>query len=183
VLEAGLPVDSIPGPSAVINAIVLSGFPMSSFVFAGFPPSKPKARRDWLFGLSTETRAIVMFEAPHRVRQTLEEMREVLGDRTVAVLREMTKIHQELVKKPISAVLDGLGEPIGEFTLVVQGRPISGEQPNSVPADGELFKEYCQMTESAGISRRDAVSTLAARYRLGSREVYSALERGKTPSS
>ena len=98
-LSHGITVHAIPGPSAILTALVMSGFTDTSFTYAGFPPSRASARQSWLFDLSCEPRPLVLFEAPHRIRAMLRDMLEVLGDREVALCREMTKLHEELVTR------------------------------------------------------------------------------------
>ncbi len=100
--DAGLRVEPVPGPSAALAVISGSGFGGEGFVFAGFPPARSGARAEWLSKLASETRPVVLYEAPHRIRQTLEAMLSILGDRTVALGRELTKLHEELVIRPIS---------------------------------------------------------------------------------
>ena len=119
-LSHGIKVHAIPGPSAILTALVMSGFTDNSFTFAGFPPNRSQATENsWLFTLSKEARPLVLFEAPHRIRAMLRDLLEILGDREVALCREMTKIHEELVKGPVSGVLDRLSEARGEFTIIV----------------------------------------------------------------
>ena len=120
-IDAGIRVEAIPGPSAVLAALVSSGLPTDSFVFAGFPPPKSAARRAWFEALRDEPRTLVFFEAPHRIRETLAAAIETLGDREAALGRELTKLHEEVLRGSLSAVLDRLGEPRGEFTVVVAG--------------------------------------------------------------
>src|ERR1043165_530364 len=95
--RAGIPVLPIPGPNAAIAALSASGLAEQSFIFAGFPPSRSKARQTWLAELAAERRILIFYEAPHRIRPTLEDMLQVLGDRVVALGRELTKLQSELV--------------------------------------------------------------------------------------
>ena len=117
--QQGLKVEPVPGPSAVAAIVSGAGTGADGFVFVGFPPSRSKARKKWLLTVATEPRPIVLFEAPHRIRELLVDMRELLGDRLVAMGRELTKAHEELVVRPISEHLNALTSPRGEFTLLV----------------------------------------------------------------
>jgi 16S rRNA (cytidine1402-2'-O)-methyltransferase len=179
-IDAGIRVEAIPGPSAVLAALVSSGLPTDSFVFAGFPPAKAAARRAWFEALEDERRTIVFFEAPHRIRETLEAALDALGDREASLGRELTKLHEEVIRGPLSAVLGRLGEPRGEFTVVVAGRPdIKPGTEEQVP-DSQLLTEFGHLTEN-GWSRREAISELAERHRLRSRDVFTAIDRARRP--
>jgi 16S rRNA (cytidine1402-2'-O)-methyltransferase len=178
-IDAGARVEAIPGPSAVLAALVVSGLPTDSFTFLGFPPARARARREWLEQVAQEPRTLVLFEAPHRVRDTLAAALEVLGDREATVGRELTKLHEEVLRGPLSSVLARLEHPRGEMTIVVAppaGRARSSAPP---PSDAELWHEFQILVETEGRGRREAVSALASRHRLSSRSVYAALERGK----
>ncbi len=177
-VAAGHRVEAIPGPSALLAALVASGLPTHAFTFAGFPPARERAREEWLAALRDRPDTLVFFEAPHRLRQTLETARRVLGDRPAVVCRELTKVHEELVRGTLSDVLAHLPDPRGEVTVVI-GPPQKGApEPTGLPEDGRLLDEFYHLTES-GLARRDAVSRLAERYAHPSREVYAALERAK----
>ena len=122
-LSSGIPIVPIPGPSAFISALVVSGLPTDRFVFEGFLPMK-KGRKTKLGILSIEQRTIVLYESPHRILKTLEEIRAVFGERNVVVARELTKKFEEIVRGPISPVIEELHrKPIrGEYVLVIEGR-------------------------------------------------------------
>jgi 16S rRNA (cytidine1402-2'-O)-methyltransferase len=179
-IEAGFRVEAVPGPSAVLAALVPSGLPTSTFSFVGFPPPRSQARERWLAGLASRTETLVFFEAPHRIRETLEAILSVLGDRPIAVGRELTKVHEEVVRGSVSAVVARLPVPRGEFTVVLGGATAGTITPERRPGLESLHEMFCQMTESGGLSRREAVRTLAAQYGLSSRELYAALEKAKT---
>ena len=123
-LSAGIPIIPIPGPSAFVSALIVSGLPTDRFVFEGFLPLK-KGRKTKLGLLSSEPRTIVLYESPHRVLKTLEEIRTAFGERNVVIARELTKKFEEIVRGPISSVLEELHrKPTrGEYVLVIEGRP------------------------------------------------------------
>ncbi|HEX9368278.1 MAG TPA: 16S rRNA (cytidine(1402)-2'-O)-methyltransferase, partial [Vicinamibacterales bacterium] len=120
---AGIRVESIPGPSAVLAALASSGLEARGFVFLGFPPTRSKDRNLWLANLASQTRLAVFFEAPHRIRRTFTDLASLLGaDREIGVGRELTKAHEEVVVCPIYAQLQYFTEPRGEFTILVPAR-------------------------------------------------------------
>jgi 16S rRNA (cytidine1402-2'-O)-methyltransferase len=175
---AGLRVEPIPGPSAVMAALSGSGFSGDRFVFVGFPPPRAAARRTWLTALADETRPIVMYEAPHRIRQTLEEMAEALGNRVVAMGRELTKAHEELVVRPISDHLDAIDEGRGEYTLVIA--PAEPVEPTlQMPEAASIHAEFGHLIDTEQHSRRSAIKHLAVKYGVSAREIYSLVERGR----
>jgi 16S rRNA (cytidine1402-2'-O)-methyltransferase len=118
-IDEQIPVEVIPGPSAVLTALVASGLPMDTFTFLGFPPAKAKARAEWLARMAGEPRTVVFFEAPHRIRETLGELACVAGDREVALARELTKVHEEVLRGTAASLLARLPEPRGEITVLV----------------------------------------------------------------
>jgi len=178
-IEAGIAVDSIPGPSAVMAAVAASGFPSDSFTFLGFPPTRSQDRKMWFERARNAGGTIVFFEAPHRIHATLEQLRELIGDLPIAVWREMTKAHQELVYGPINAVLNRLTVPRGEFTVVVYIGLSANLTTHEPPSHPELVEQFGLLTHSGGLTRRQAVSALARKYGMKANEVYRALENAK----
>ena len=176
-LDAGFRVEAVPGASAVLAALVASGMADDAFTFAGFPPARSKARKQWYAELASEPRPVVFFEAPHRIRASLADLETVSARRTVAVCREMTKLHESLVVGPIHDVLAGLQNPRGEFTVVLARAPVSGP-PAEVPAEADLLREFWRLTET-GLSRRASIRSLASKYDVPSRSVYQALESAR----
>ena len=118
--QRGIPVVPIPGPNAAITALAASGLPSDEFMFVGFLPSKKSARREKLGAIANITCTVVLYEAPHRIAASLEDIQDVLGDREVCVAREVTKIHEEFLFGTISAVRPRVN-PLGEFVIVVRG--------------------------------------------------------------
>lgn len=183
-LAAGVKVHAVPGPSAALTGLVMSGLGGGAFTVVGFPPPRSNDRKRWLEPLAAEPRPLVVFEAPHRIRAALADMATVLGgDREVAVCREMTKVHEELVNGPITEVMKRLPAPRGEYTIVV-GPPVAPAGDGGNAADGDrLWFEFCHLTEDLGCDRRLAVRILSDRHTLGSRSVYSLIEARKQDRS
>ena len=177
-LDEGLRVEAIPGPSAVMTALVSAGFMGDSFTFVGFPPNRSNNRKEWLLGLANEPRPLVVFEAPHRIRASLADVLEILGDREISVCRELTKIHETLVKGPISAVVPLLTGTKGEYTVIVSPGQNDVGPVCPPPSGAELFSKFGQMTK-LGLSRRTAIRELATTHGMKSRAVYELLEREK----
>jgi len=121
-IERGVKVAPIPGPSAITAALAASGLPTRQFIYLGFLPRKKGERRKLLQSLSEEQRTLVAFESPHRLRATLEDLRDVLGERRLAIGRELTKLHEEVFYGTPSEALEHFPQPRGEFTLVIAGK-------------------------------------------------------------
>ena len=173
---AGIRVESIPGPSAVMAALSASGLPSEEFVFLGFPPVRSKDRTGWLDTLASETRLVVFFEAPHRLRRTLEDLGARLGaDRPIAIGRELTKIHEELVIKPIRAHLEYFTSPKGEFTVLIPALPAAPISAGMQPSVSILRQEFGELTNKTGRTRRQALKVLAERHHLAVNELYRLL--------
>jgi 16S rRNA (cytidine1402-2'-O)-methyltransferase len=173
---AGIRVESIPGPSAVMAALASSGLQTAEFVFLGFPPVRSKDRKKWLASLKDESRLAVFFEAPHRVRRTLADLEaELGGDREIAVGRELTKAHEELVIRPIHQLLEYFSEPRGEFTLLVPALVKAEGAAGPLPSRSELQHEFGELTNNHGSSRRQALKILADRHGMAVNELYRML--------
>jgi 16S rRNA (cytidine1402-2'-O)-methyltransferase len=176
--SAGVQVVPVPGPSAVLAALVSSGFPTDSFLFLGFPPRKQQARRQWASQLALETRTVVFFESPHRLRQTLEDLQKYLGDRPICVARELTKAHEELVIRPINEFLKLTKTPRGEYVLIVSPAETL-EEHVEMPSDQQIAEYYRKTTEFGLSTKRDRIRRAADHFKLPSRMVYAAVERTK----
>jgi len=178
-IDAGIRVEPIPGPSAVLAALTASGLTAQSFTFLGFPPTRSKDRKLWFDCLRTAGRTVVLFESPHRLKATLEEIRQVVGDCEVAIGREITKIHEEFIRGPISSVLLSLSNPIGEFTIVVEIGRTTGQRPREMTGPAEILVEFGRLIEIDGISRRSALQQLARKFGMTPNQVYMAIETAK----
>jgi len=167
--EAAIPVVPIPGPSAAIAALTASGLPSDRFVFEGFLPTKPSARRAHLESLKAETRTLIFYEAPHRLRATLQDLLILGEDRQIVLARELTKLHEQIWRGTLAAAIAFYQErePQGEYTLVVAGATVS--QP--VLSDEALLAEL-QRFMQAGLSRSEASRQLAQQTALPRRHIY-----------
>jgi 16S rRNA (cytidine1402-2'-O)-methyltransferase len=168
--EAGITVVPIPGASAVVTALSAAGLPSDRFVFEGFLPPKGQERRDRLEAMQSEIRTMVLYEAPHRVRQTLQDLAAVLGaDRGIVLARELTKRHEEFWRGTVAEAIAHyqVQEPQGEFTLVVAG----GERAEPLLAESALKAELRGLL-AEGLSRSQASRQLAQRTSLSRREIY-----------
>lgn len=130
-INAGIQIESIPGPSAFVSALILSGLPSHAFTFMGYLPQKEKARRNALRQLTDEPRTLIFYESPYRIQKTLKDMLEILGDRPVSVSREMTKKFEETVRGKLSEVIGHLAgkKILGEWVIVVHGK-LTGTGPS-----------------------------------------------------
>ena len=177
-LDAGIRVTAIPGPSAVTAALVSCGAPVASFTFLGFPPRRLGERKRWCDELAREPRTLVFFEAPHRLATTLGLLEERLGDRTVALCRELTKLHESTLVGSVSSLLPAVGAPRGEYTCVVWPAGAGAADVPRRPEGRELIDELDRMTGQRR-SRRDAVKAMAGKYGVTARAMYQAIEAAK----
>ena len=171
-VAAGVRVTAVPGPSAVLTALAVSGLAVDRFCFEGFLPRKAGERSRRLAELTAEPRTMVFFEAPHRTAATLSALGEAFGpDRRAAVCRELTKTYEEVVRGPLADLTAWAEAGVrGEVTLVVAGAP-----PAASPASaGDLATEVAT-EEAAGATRKEAIRTVADRFGLPKRQVYDAV--------
>ena len=172
--DAGVPVTAVPGPSAVTTALAVSGLPCDRFCFEGFPPRRPALRRRRFAELATEPRTLVLFEAPHRLAATLDDLAAALGaDRPAAVCRELTKRYEEVRRGRLGELAAwAAGEqPRGEITLVVAGAPAG-----AVP-DEQALRQAVAARIAAGATHRDAVAQVAHELGVARRRVYELTVR------
>jgi 16S rRNA (cytidine1402-2'-O)-methyltransferase len=167
-LQGGIRVVPIPGPSAVISALSASGLPSDGFLFAGFLPAKKQERRTKLQSLRNERHSIVFYEAPHRLREALDDMHLVFGDRRVVVARELTKVHEQFLRGRLSEVIGQVAaaEIRGEITVIIEGS--SATQAVSTE---ELRKEIEQL-QNNGMRLKEIAEVLGERYGYSKRDIY-----------
>ncbi|RSO07925.1 16S rRNA (cytidine(1402)-2'-O)-methyltransferase [Streptomyces sp. WAC 06783] len=176
-VERGVKVTAVPGPSAVLTALAVSGLPVDRFCFEGFLPRKGGERRSRLREVADERRTLVYFEAPHRLDDTLAAMTEVFGaDRRAAVCRELTKTYEEVRRGPLEELAAwAAGGVRGEITIVVEGAPETGPQD----LGPEELVRRVHVREEAGERRKEAIAAVAAETGLPKREVFDAVVAAK----
>ena len=167
-IENGISVVAVPGPSALLAALVVSGLPTDSFLYLGFLPRKRGRRTDLLASLVGETRTLVAFEAPHRLFKTLRDVEEILGERRLAVTRELTKMHEEVIRGTTEKVIQHFeSNPLrGEVTLVIQG----SEAPKW---EQDRVEQALRRLQEEGLSGSDAAKQVAKASRWPRAEVYN----------
>jgi 16S rRNA (cytidine1402-2'-O)-methyltransferase len=170
-IDAGVDVRVVPGPSAAVAALVVSGLPTDRYVFEGFMPKKPGERLRRLESLRHEPRTIVIFESPLRVQTLLRDVLVVIGDREVAVARELTKLHEEVVRGLVSEVLSRLGESDLKGEVVVV---IGGERVRPAPDMSGCIEEARELV-TGGMRKRDAAHAVADRHGVSANELYRSL--------
>ena len=167
--QRGIAVVPIPGASAVITALVVSGLDTGKFIYLGFLPHKDSARRRLLESVAAESATIVVLESPHRLLAALNDILEVLGDRKIAVCRELTKVYEEVFRGKVSQAVEHFAEPRGEFTLVIEGR----EEPEKPQLTEAIEKQLNQLRRS-GMGAKQAVAKVAEETGLSKKELYRA---------
>lgn len=167
-VSKGFSVVPVPGPSAIITALAVSGLPTDRFTFIGFLPRRIGERRQALTTVASETGTIIAYEAPHRIQETLSDIIYVLGDRRMAVCRELTKMYEEVFRGTASEALQHFTDPRGEFTLVIEGR--AKEKPRLTE---DVVKKLEELQQE-GLGAREAVAKVVKETGLSKKEVYQA---------
>ncbi len=174
-IENGIQVYLVPGAVALIYGLVVSGLSTSKFVFEGFLPTDNKSRRERFKSLENEERTVIFYEAPHKLQRTLGDLYESFGDRKIALCRELTKKHEEIVRYTLSEAVEDFKDkkPLGEFVLVMEGKDKQEsekerlEQLNELPID-----EHIKMLMEKGLTKKDAIKEVARERKLPKAEVY-----------
>ena len=178
--KAGVPVTSLPGPAACITALTLSGLSTRRFCFEGFLPSSDdkKARKRILEDLKTESRTIILYEAPHHLRAVLNDLIETLGDRKISICRELTKKFEEVNVTTLAQAVAFYkeNEPRGEYVLVLEGKSLEEQEEEKRQSWKEMsIEDHMKYYEDEGFSHKDAMKKVASDRGVGKREIYQAL--------
>jgi 16S rRNA (cytidine1402-2'-O)-methyltransferase len=167
--KQGVHVVVIPGPSAIVAAVAVSGLPTDQFTYLGFLPRKKSERVHLLEQVSLEPRTLVAFEAPHRLIDALKDLFDVLGDRRMAIVRELTKLHEEVFRGTTSEAIEHFQQPKGEFTIVVEGNKLE-IKPVLTPEIETEIRDF----QKQGIPAKEAIARLSATTGLPRKELYQA---------
>ncbi len=172
-IERGITIVPIPGAAAVIAGLIASGLPTDSFLFVGFLPSKKMARRARLEELKLERATLVLYEAPHRIRETLADALEVFGDRQASLARELTKLHEQFIRGTLSQLKEHFDatQPRGEMTLVIAGNA----KDNLAPIETGFISSQVERLMLGGLNRNDAIKQAAKSRGLSKRDAYQLM--------
>ena len=178
-VEAGVEITSLPGPSAVITALSMCGLSSRRFVFEGFLSTEKKERREAFDRLRNETRTMVIYEAPHRLKRTLGELEQVLGSRKICICRELTKKYEEIMRFSLKEAVDHFeqNDPRGEMVIIIEG--LSEEEKKSMDAsqwDAVSLKEHLERYTAKGMNEKDAMKAVAKDRGISKRDVYEQLK-------
>ncbi|MBR6401257.1 MAG: 16S rRNA (cytidine(1402)-2'-O)-methyltransferase [Firmicutes bacterium] len=177
--ENGIPVTVVPGPTAAVTALVLSGLSSRSYVFEGFLPSGKNARKQVLEGLKNQTATIILYEAPHHLKNTLKELADTLGSRPAACVKELTKRYENVNKLPLDklAAYYEQNEPKGEFVIVIEGREYRDiEEEKQAEAAQMTIEQHFKMYLDKGMDEKSAMKAVAKDRGIGKREVYGIIK-------
>jgi 16S rRNA (cytidine1402-2'-O)-methyltransferase len=164
---ANIAVVPIPGPSVLVSSLAVSGLPTASFTYLGFVPHKSAERKRFLRNVSGESRTLVLFESPHRLRESLLDMLDILGDRRLTICRELTKLHEEIFYGITSEALGHFTTPRGEFTLVIEG-----QLAKSKPGMNEEIENRLAVLSRLGTKAKEAVAQVALETGFSRKELY-----------
>ena len=170
-IEEGIDIIPIPGACAFVNALIASGFSTKEFSFIGFLPVNKKEKKDKLESIKNETRTLIFYEAPHKMKATLETFLEVLGNRRIVLARELTKIHEEFIRSTLEEVLEK-EEYKGEFVILIEGSEISKEYIELKNLNEMTLEEHYQKYEQEGLSKKDIIKRIAKDRNVNKNEIY-----------
>lgn len=176
--ESGIPVTSLPGPAACITALTLSGLPTRRFCFEGFLPSDKRERREVLEELERESRTMILYEAPHHLVRTLEELYDTLNDRDVTLCRELTKKFESVMPTTLAKALEYYKnqEPKGEYVLVIRGKSREEKRQEEISAwENMSIEEHMAFYREQGMDEKAAMKQVAKDRGVGKREIYAYL--------
>lgn len=161
----------IPGACAFVNALICSGLSTREFCFIGFLPNSKKEKKEKLEEIKYETKTIIIYEAPHRIKSTLEEIYEIFGERNCVLAREITKIHEEFIRDNLSNVINK-DDFRGEFVIIIEGNNITKKELETVLINGKTLEEHYKYYEKKGFSKKEIIKLIAKDRKVNKNEIY-----------
>jgi len=171
-IEEGIEIVPIPGACAFVNALIASGMNTREFCFLGFLSAVKKDRKEKLEEIKFETKTLIFYEAPHKLKATLNDMLEVLDDRNVVLARELTKIHEEFIRGKISEILEDMENIKGEFVVIVEGNSESKKDIELKNLNSMTLDEQYEIYEKQGLSKKDIIKQIAKDRGVNKNEIY-----------
>lgn len=171
-IENGIEIIPVPGACAFVNALIASGLSSKEFAFVGFLSAVKKEKRDKLEEIKYETRTMIFYEAPHKLKGTLEEMIDILGDRNIVLARELTKIHEEFIRDRISNILSRIENIKGEFVILVEGNSISKKDVELSNLNDKTLEEHYKFYEAQGLEKKEIIKKIAKDRNTNKNEIY-----------
>lgn len=171
-IKENIKVVPIPGACAMINALIASGISTKEFTFLGFLPLNKKLRKEKLEYIKNETKTVIIYEAPHKLKSTLEDLKEILEKRKVVIARELTKIHEEFIRGTIDEILEKADSLKGEIVLIIEGNKESNHHDNKNKFIAMPLDEHYEYYEKQGLSKKEIIKKIAKDRELAKNEVY-----------
>ena len=172
-IENEIEIIPIPGACAFVNALIASGMNTKEFSFIGFLSANKKEKKDKLEEIKYETRTLIFYEAPHKIKNTLEVMYEVLGNRKIVLARELTKIHEEFIRTDLSTICEDIGDNIkGEFVIIVDGNEESKKDIELASLNEKSLEEHYDFYENQGLDKKEIIKKIAKDRNVNKNEIY-----------
>lgn len=171
-IENDIEIIPIPGAVAFVNALIASGLSSKEFVFIGFLSAQKKDKKEKLEEIKYETRTLILYEAPHKLKGTLESILEILGDRRIVLARELTKIHEEFIRDNVSNILLNIDDIKGEFVILIEGNSESKKDLELSDLNSKSLEEHYEYYEKQGFNKKDIIKKIAKDREVNKNEIY-----------
>lgn len=171
-IENNIEIVPIPGACALINALIASGLNTREFSFIGFLSAIKKEKREKLEELKYETRTLILYEAPHKLKGTLEQILDILGDRKIVLARELTKIHEEFIRGTVSSIINKIDEIKGEFVILIEGNYVSKKDIEIDNLNNLSLEEHYKIYEKQGLDKKEIIKKIAKDRNVSKNEIY-----------
>lgn len=171
-IENNIEIVPIPGACAFVNALIASGLNTREFCFIGFLSAVKKEKKEKLEEIKYETKTIILYEAPHKLKDTLELILEVLGDRNIVLAKEITKIHEEYIRDTVSNIVDRIDQIKGEFVILIEGSKESKKDIQQNQINEKTLEEHYKMYEDQGFEKKDIIKKIAKDRNVSKNEIY-----------